>query len=165
MRSPLVACYAWYRGAASSLQSLFLLFVRVYWGWQLTQTGWGKLHRIAGVTGFFMQLGIPAPHATAVFIALLEFVGGILLILGLGSRLVALPLFIDMLVAYITADRDALRTFLSNDPSKFYAAAPYTFLFASLLILIFGPGRFALDTLIAKAWPGRDDRRSRTTIV
>jgi hypothetical protein len=36
------------------------------------------------------------------------------------------------------------------DPSKFYGADRYTFLFASLMILIFGPGYFAMDTLIAK---------------
>jgi putative oxidoreductase len=52
-----------------------------------------------------------------------------------------------MLVAYITADREALFSIFS-DPGKFYAADPYTFLFASLLILIFGPGRFSLDSAI-----------------
>jgi hypothetical protein len=37
-----------------------------------------------------------------------------------------------------------------SDPGNFYGADPYTFLFASLMILIFGPGYFAMDTLIAK---------------
>ena len=46
-----------------------------------------------------------------------------------------------------SADREALGSIFS-DPDKFYAAAPYTFLFASLLILFFGPGKFSLDTLI-----------------
>jgi putative oxidoreductase len=54
-----------------------------------------------------------------------------------------------MLVAYITADREALFSVFS-DPGKFSAAAPYTFLFATLLVLIFGPGRFSLDALLAK---------------
>ena len=49
-----------------------------------------------------------------------------------------------MLVAYIKADREALFSFFS-DPGKFYAADPYTFLFAALLILIFGPGKISLD--------------------
>ena len=78
----------------------------------------------------------------------LEFAGGLLLLLGLGSRLIALPLTIDMIVAYITADREALFSIISN-PDKFTAAAPYTFLVASLLVLIFGPGRLSLDTLLA----------------
>jgi putative oxidoreductase len=54
-----------------------------------------------------------------------------------------------MIVAYITADPEALR-FIFSDPGKFYNADPYTFLFASLLILIFGPGRFALDWLLRR---------------
>jgi putative oxidoreductase len=83
------------------------------------------------------------------FVALLEAGGGILLILGLASRLISIPLVIDMVVAYITADREALKS-VFTEPDKFYAAAPYTFLFASLLILIFGPGVFSLDYLIAR---------------
>lgn len=129
---------------ASALQSPFLLAVRLYWGWQFTQTGWGKIHNIPKVTGFFTSLGIPFPGLNAHFIAGLEFMGGILLILGLGSRPVALLLTANMLVAYFTADREALLSILS-DPDKFTAATPYTFLFASLLVLIFGPGRLALD--------------------
>jgi len=136
--------------AASSLQSPFLLFVRLYWGWQLEQSGWGKLHNLDKVTEFFTSLGLPAPGLTAHFIASLEFVGGILLILGLASRLNALALTINMIMAYITADHDALMSIFS-DPDKFYAAAPYTFLVASLLILIFGPGLFSVDAIIARA--------------
>ena len=134
---------------ASSLQSPFLLFVRLYWGWQLAQSGWGKLHNIEKVTEFFMSLGLPAPGFTAHFIASLEFVGGILLILGLAARLIAVPLTINMIMAYIIADHDALMSIFSN-PDKFYAAAPYTFLFASLVILIFGPGLFSVDAAIAR---------------
>jgi len=151
MKDKLAGYYRLYRSGASSLQSLFLLFVRVYWGWQFIQTGLGKLNHIPRVTDYFAQLGMPAPHATAIFVSLLEIVGGCLLILGLASRLIAFPLFIDMLVAYIAADREALMSFVS-DPGKFYGAAPYTFLFASLMILIFGPGLFAVDSLIAKRW-------------
>jgi putative oxidoreductase len=134
---------------ASSLQSPFLLFVRLYWGWQLAQSGWGKLHNIDKVTEFFMSLGLPAPGFTAHFIASLEFVGGILLILGLAARLIAVPLTINMIMAYIIADHDALMSIFSN-PDKFYAAAPYTFLFASVVILIFGPGLFSADAVIAR---------------
>jgi len=135
--------------AASSLQSPFLLLVRLYWGFQMMQTGWGKLHNLAKVTGFFTSLGIPLPGVTARCIVGLEFVGGILIMLGLGSRLVALLLTCDMLVAYIAADREALFSIFS-DPDKFYAAAPYTFLIAFLIVLIFGPGRFSLDAVLTK---------------
>ena len=69
------------------------------------------------------------------------------MILGLGSRLIALPLVIDMIVAYITADREALFSIISN-PDKFTAAAPYTFLIASLIVLIFGPGKASVDAFL-----------------
>jgi putative oxidoreductase len=131
------------------LQAVFLLGVRLYWGWQFTQTGWGKLHSLAKVTAYFASLGIPLPGLNAPFVAGLEFAGGLLLILGLGSRPIALLLTGDMLVAYLTADREALFAFFS-DPGKFYAAAPYTFLFASIIVLLFGPGPFSLDHLLKK---------------
>jgi len=147
MKDLLLNCYRMFIAGVTSLQSPFLLLVRLYWGWQFMQTGWGKVNNIDKVVGFFTTLGIPAPAANAHFIAWLELLGGILLALGLGSRLIALPLTIDMLVAYIVADREALFSVFS-DPDKFYAASPYTFLVASLIVLIFGPGRFSLDALI-----------------
>ena len=69
------------------------------------------------------------------------------MILGLASRFTGLVLSINMFVAYWTADREALKSIFS-DPGKFYVADPYTFLFASLMILIFGAGLFSLDKLI-----------------
>jgi len=133
----------------SYLQSPFLLCVRLYWGWQLTESGWGKLHHLSNVTEFFTSLGLPMPAQTALAISCLEFFGGIFLAVGLLSRLTSLVLTINLIVAYITADREALFSIFS-DPDKFYAAAPYTFLIASLIILLFGPGKIALDTLLKK---------------
>lgn len=132
---------------ADALQSPFLLLVRLYWGWQFIQTGWGKVNNIPKITAYFTTLGLPVPVLTAHFIAGLELAGGVLLVAGLGSRLIALLLTINMMVAYIVADREALFSVIS-DPDKFYAAAPYTFLVACLIVLIFGPGKYALDTLL-----------------
>jgi len=140
---------------AMSLQSPFLLLVRLYWGFQMMQTGWGKLHNLAKVTEFFTSLGIPLPAVNAPFIVGLEFLGGILIMLGLGSRLVALLLASDMAVAFVTADKEALSSIFS-DPDKFYAAAPYTFLVAFLIVLIFGPGRLSVDALLAKRMPAAE---------
>ena len=59
--------------ASSSLASPFLLAVRLYWGWQFMQTGWGKLTDIGKVIHFFTDLGIPAPVLTfAYFVSALE---------------------------------------------------------------------------------------------
>jgi putative oxidoreductase len=134
--------------AGNALQTPLLLVVRLYWGIQMAQTGWGKLHTLDRVTNFFTQLGIPAPGVNAVFIAVLEFAGGILFALGLGSRLIAALFVGDMLVAYIAADREALGSIFS-DPDKFFAAAPYTYLVAALIILAAGPGKASVDALLA----------------
>ena len=144
--------YAWAARAANTLQSPFLLLARLYWGIQLAQNGWGKLHNLGRVTEFFSSLGLPAPGATATFVATVEFVGGILLAIGLLSRFMGLVITVDMLMAYIMADREAFFSFIS-DPGKFYVADPYTFLFAALLIAIFGPGRIALDTWLLRRYP------------
>ncbi|MFZ0705447.1 MAG: DoxX family protein [Candidatus Korobacteraceae bacterium] len=134
---------------ATSLQSLFLLFVRLYWGWQFAVDGWGKLHNLGRVTEYFGTLGLPAPGATALSISVLELVGGILLAIGLGTRFIALLLAGNMTVAYITGDREAVMSFFS-DPDKFIAASPFSYWMASLIILFFGPGQYSLDALIER---------------
>ena len=141
--------YGRFATGASYLQSTFLLAVRLYWGWQFAQTGWGKMNNIAKITGYFQSLNIPFPSFNAHFIAGLEFFGGILLILGLGSRLIGLLLAGNMFVAYWTADHEAL-TSIFSDPGKFYVADPFTFLFASLIVLILGAGLFSVDALLAR---------------
>lgn len=130
-------------------QSLFLLVIRLYWGWQLAQSGWGKLHNLVRVTEYFQSINVPMPGATAHFVAALELVGGILLALGLGSRLISAVLTVNLLAAYWYGDHEAFLAFFS-DPGKFYAADPFTFLFVSLIVLLFGPGYLSLDALIRK---------------
>jgi len=136
-------------GLTAYLRSPLLLAVRLYWGWQLAQSGWGKLHNLEKVTEFFTSLNLPMPAQTAVFISCLEFFGGILLALGLFSRINSLVLTGNLIMAYVTADREALFSAFS-DPDKFMAAAPFTFLCATLVVLIFGAGKFSLDTLLGR---------------
>lgn len=151
MKTQLERLYRLLIRAGDSLQPVFLLAVRLYWGWQFSEDGWGKLHNLSRVTDFFSSLGLPAPGLTAAFIGGLELVGGVLLAIGLGSRLIALLLTGNMLMAYITADREALFSVFS-DPDKFTAASPYTYLFASVIVLVFGPGKLSVDAWLAKKW-------------
>lgn len=147
-------CYKSFEKIASYAQSPFLLLVRLYWGWQFAQTGWGKLHNMPQITTYFASLNLPFPAFTAHFVAGVELIGGILLVLGLLSRFTGLVLAINMMVAYWTADKIALQSIFS-DPGKFYVADPYTFLFASLMIIIFGSGLFSLDMLFESGWVTR----------
>src|ERR1700688_3096215 len=92
-----------YEGFASMmtwLQSPLLLAIRLYWGFQFAQDGWGKLTHLDKVTEFFTSLALPAPGATAFMVGSVELVGGILFALGIGSRLVSLVLFLNMTMAY-----------------------------------------------------------------
>ena len=132
---------------ANALQPYFLLFVRLYWGYQFVVDGWGKLHHLEKVSEYFGSLGLPAPGPTALGVSILELVGGVLVALGLGSRLIALLLFCNMTVAYYTGDHDAFLGIFSN-PDNFVAAAPFSYWLASLIILVYGPGFLSLDALI-----------------
>ena len=134
------------------LQSPLLLAIRLYWGWQFAQDGWGKLTHLDKVTDFFTSLSLPAPHMTALCVALVELVGGILFALGIASRLTSLVLFVNMTVAYLSVPDDRVNfSHIISKPEDFYNATPYTYWFAALLILILGPGSLAVDTLI-KRW-------------
>src|SRR5215470_13094842 len=102
MRNLLIQLKRWHDRffeLASGLQSPFLLLVRLYWGWQLIESGWGKLHHLDKVTDFFTSLNLPMPAQTALAISSLEFFGGIFLAIGPLSRLTALVLTINMVMA------------------------------------------------------------------
>lgn len=148
----------WYlllaRGA-SLLQSPLLLLVRLYWGWSFIVAGWGKLQNHAQAAEYFASLHIPLPGVNAWLASATECGGGALLLLGLASRLTALPLICTMAVAYLTAERERLQSFFS-DTDKFTGAAPFLFLYAAVLILVFGPGCFSIDHLLARRF--RADR-------
>jgi putative oxidoreductase len=131
---------------ANYLQSPLLLAIRVYFFWQLCTNGWGKLHNIEKVTQFFGSLGIPLPGLNAWFVASLECFGGLLLVVGLFSRPLALMIFISMTVAYLTGDPEAFSS-IFRDPDKFVKADPFVYWFAALIILAFGPGWLSLDGL------------------
>jgi putative oxidoreductase len=145
---------------ATKLQSLFLLTIRLYWGWQFCSTGFGKLAHIDKITGFFHDLGIPFPMFNACLAGTTEFLGGICLMLGLASRLVAIPLIFTLIVAYATAERDVLKS-IFTDPDMFTSADPFLFMLAAMIVLLFGPGKISIDALL-KWVVGKDPNKPAT---
>ena len=131
------------------LQAPLLLVIRLYWGWSFAQTGWGKLMNLERTTKFFASLDLPAPKLNAIAAGSTELIGGVLLALGLFTRFASPALMVVMIVAYITADREALVAIFS-DGDKFTGAAPFLFLFAALIVFAFGPGKLSLDALVRK---------------
>lgn len=144
-----VKIIGWWTKVANCLQSPFLLFIRLYWGWQMFQAGLGKLGNIGHVIQLFQSLQIPLPGANAWLVSIVETIGGLMLLLGLGARFAAFALAFDMVIAYITADRGALLSMFS-DSTEFVQATPFPFLLVSLTVLAFGPGRFSVDYLIGR---------------
>jgi putative oxidoreductase len=136
-------------------QSPLLFAIRFVWGIQLMQAGLGKLLNIETPIGYFTQLGIPFPVENAWLVGFTETFGGMFLALGLLTRLTAIPLIINFIVAYITTEQDALKKLWSLDTDDFFAAAPFLFLFAAVIVLAFGPGAFSVDYLIAR-WRGKE---------
>lgn len=134
---------------ATFLQDPLLLAIRLYWGWQFFQTGKGKLMNLDNTTGFFIDLGIPFPRLSAILAGSTECFGGLLLLVGLASRLTAVPLIFTMIVAYLTADHDKVMG-IFDDPDAFVTAAPFLFLLAALIVFTFGPGRFSVDARIGR---------------
>lgn len=101
---------------------------------------WG----FGGVAGFLGQVGIPAPMLAAVIVTLVEFLGGLALLLGLFTRWAAIPLAIDTLVAILAVHLKA-GFFLPNG----YEFA-LTLLAANVALALLGSGEASVDRLLTK---------------
>jgi putative oxidoreductase len=140
------SCRTAYRGFASllnRLQSPLLLAIRLYWGWQFAQDGWGKLTHLDKVTQFFASLNLAcARHHRSAGRAGRIRRRHTCFACGLASRLtVSLVLFVNMTMAYLSVPDDrSTSSHIFSKPDDFYGASPYTYWFAALLILILGPG-------------------------
>jgi putative oxidoreductase len=150
----------WYRAkiqVPEHVQNVFLLILRLYFGWGFINAGTGKLLNVETHTVFFRDWGIPAPMLNVYLAGTTETVCGFLLLIGLASRIITIPLIVTMLVAYLTAHTDQLRALWNNTP-LFFKAPPFPYLFTSLDVFLFGPGLFSVDglihTLLARRNPG-----------
>lgn len=135
--------------AGEAFQSYLLLAMRLYWGYQFYLAGMSKLGGLQKFAQFLQSLGIPFAEANSQVVAYVEAGGGILLMVGLASRLVSIPLTAVLCTAYATAHRDSLMT-LFQDPSIFISQPPFNFLIMCLCVFAFGPGKFSLDYLLER---------------
>src|SRR4029078_9707440 len=79
------------------------LLARLVIGAVFVPTGWGKLHNLPDIVAFFRQLGIPYPELQAPVVSSIELVCGALVLVGLATRVAAIPLICTMVVAIVTA--------------------------------------------------------------
>ena len=130
---------------AEKLNFLPPLLARLVIGYVFITSGWGKLHDLDKVIGFFTQLGIPAPQIQAPFVASVELVGGILVFIGLFTRLAALPLVGTMVVAIITAKLKEVAS-----PLDILGFSEFDYIVLLSWLFTAGAGFLSIDKLICK---------------
>lgn len=130
----------------TAFQPFLLLLLRLVWGIAFILAGWGKVFIVPKIGEFFGAAHIPYPVLNAYFVSYMELIGGLCLLIGFASRLVAIPLSIIMVVALLVAHAKDIVDFSSllNQP-------PISFLIACLVIFAFGPGRFSVDYWLQKS--------------
>lgn len=140
-----------------------ILFLRLMAGGVFFWEGILKFVYTNQGVGRFTKIGIPFPHETAVFVACLEIVGGLLLISGLGTRLIAIPFVIEMIVAILSTK---ISLYLGTSPLPLPPAPPkigiwavlheiradYAQILTTAFLLINGPGKWSLDAAIQRGF-------------
>jgi putative oxidoreductase len=122
------------------------LLMRLTVGYVFMLTGWGKLNNLPQMIQNFTEWGIPFPRILTPFVSGVECFGGIMLMLGLFTRIPAAMLAVVMVVAVKSAkwgDVDSLETLLGFEEATYFAAFMW--------LAIAGPGAASLDRLILDA--------------
>lgn len=137
------------------------LLLRVMAGGVFLWEGVMKFVFVSQGIGRFTKLGMPFPHFTADFVGYLEIVGGLLLLSGLMTRLIAIPFIIEMIVAILSTK---ISMFLGTSPLPLPPSPPqvgiwavlhevrseYAQLLTTAFLLINGPGKWSLDALLQR---------------
>ena len=139
---------------AGCLKSAVLLALRLTWGWQLLESGYGHLTHIQNTIDAFRGWGVPFPTFNVYLSGSMELTGGLLLILGLATRVISIPLVFNFIVAYLSASRDTFKEIFSGQLQKgyddFINDAAFPMLMLALIMLAFGPGKASIDYLLKR---------------
>jgi len=137
--------YDWPCAVAARLAWLAPLLARVTVGWVFATTGWGKLHNLQKVIDYFGDLGIPYPQFQAPFASANEFVCGVLVLLGLATRVASIPLIVVMLVAIRTAQWENV-----DSTAALLGLLEWSYVAIFAWLAIAGPGPVSIDALVAR---------------
>jgi len=135
-----------YQRALQRLGWIGPLAVRLVVGVAFFFDGRGKLGNLDKVTDYFgNDLHIPLPHANAVFVSVVELVGGALLVVGLGTRISALLLAGTMAVAFVTAILPH-----ADSVIDLFSTIELTYLAIFAWLIVGGPGQASIDYLVSR---------------
>jgi putative oxidoreductase len=140
------ALYADALTVVEKLKPVVPTLFRVTLGIAFIRTGWGKLHHLDRIIAFFGSLGIPHPELQAPFVSGLELVGGVLVLIGLATRFISIPLMVSMVVALVTAKADDVKAL-----PDIFTMIEYLYAIGFLYLIIEGAGPWSLDALVRRA--------------
>jgi putative oxidoreductase len=129
------------------------LFLRLFVGYFFFVTGLAKVQNLGAMAERFAEWGIPFPAFSAALSGYTELVGGALLALGLLTRLVSIPLFVNMAVAIATVNVKRV-----SGLDEFVELAEPLYALVFLWLLFAGPGCASLDHVLWRRRGGRDRR-------
>ena len=118
-----------------------LLLLRVAFGAIFIIHGYPKLFKTFGqFAGYLQSMRVPLPKLAALVVGLVEFVGGILIIMGFLTQWVAIPIAIDMIMAIYLVRR------------KFVSGWEFDFILlaAALMLLFVGAGSISVDAMLVR---------------
>lgn len=142
---------------AARLCWLAPLLARVAVGYVFLMTGWGKLHALDQIIEYFGSLGIPYPELQAPFVATVELVCGAMILVGLFTRIAALPLIGTMVVATATAQWANV-----SNLAGFLGLVEVLYVAFFVWLAIEGPGAISLDAIVRPLFRGeREEGVSR----
>jgi putative oxidoreductase len=135
---------------AAALQFAAPLLTRITLGHAFFLTGRGKLAHFEDFVGFMAARGIPFPEANAAFVARLEYYGGMALVLGLLTRLVAAGLASTMVVALLGERQQFMEAWRWEGDVGPTDVPSFVFLLLLAWLVLFGPGAVSLDRLLSR---------------
>jgi putative oxidoreductase len=132
-------------GVLHRLDWLGPLVVRLFFGYFWAETGFAKLQNLDGFTQRFVGWGIPFPAFSAGASAWVEFIGGVLIMLGLFTRLTAVPMIVNMIVAIALVVIKNVGGF-----DDFIELDEFVYILIFFWLLMAGPGKVSLDAWLAR---------------